>query len=113
MPGYAAHEVGSGFIDQRGVLDRLAALTGLEAVRFFGASTPIPDQAVRELASRHLFDPEGLAHLAAVVSTTGPVFAYDYVGQRVSARPLHPDDLRSLPVFERTLGVPAAPLESA
>lgn len=113
MPGYAPHQVGAGFIDERGVRERLGAFTGLQAMRLFGGGGAIPDEAARRLDDLHLFDPEGLKDLAAVVTSTGPVFAYDYEGQRIAARPLHPDDIHALPASERALGVTVAPLEPA
>ncbi|TFC83303.1 hypothetical protein E3T23_02740 [Cryobacterium cheniae] len=112
MPGYDVHQVGAGFVNTNAVLDRLAEISGLQVVRLFGgAGISLTHEAANELAALRPFDARQLRELAGIISVTGPQFAYDYRGERVAAQPLHPEDVRDLPIFERTLGVSAGPLD--
>ncbi|MBT2551268.1 S8 family serine peptidase [Arthrobacter sp. ISL-65] len=112
MPGYGPHQVGAGFVSTDAVLDRLAAISGLEVVRLFDrAAVNLTDEAANELSTLRVFDAGQLKDLENIIYVTGPQFAYDYRGERVAAKPLDSEDVRSLPIFERTLGVSAGPLD--
>lgn len=86
VPDRGPHEVGAGFVDQDGVLARLAALTGADAADLL-ATGPLGEAAKVELGRHRVFDPDQLALLAGVVQVTSPVWAFDYASQQLGRVP--------------------------
>lgn len=87
MPGYAAHEVGRGFIDGGRVRNRLAALTFRDIVGWFSAQRCDGDVGDR-LSKHRVFVGEELDLLDQVLRSTGPHVRYDYRTQEVTVLPV-------------------------
>ena len=84
VPGASELEAGAGFVDQAGVIDRLAKITGAEMWAWFGTG-PMPDDA--GFAQLRPFDDAGLRELASVVAMTGPTVKFDHSRGRWAALP--------------------------
>ncbi len=88
IPGYAAHEVGAGFLDRDVVLDWLAARNGLDVLGWFTSEPVDADHpAAAELARRHPFDRDSLAGLHSAVVNTWPLWCYDYRTRQLGHQP--------------------------
>lgn len=85
MGGYAAHEVGRGFIDVDRVIGALSRVTFADLDRWFGTPSPTGHPA----AQLRPFVADGLAMLDGLVRRSGPSVRYDYrTGRTVMVPPL-------------------------
>lgn len=110
IPGYGPHEVGAGFVDIDRVVARLATVSGLDLVSWFGPAeasavlrTRDPAVASR-LADLRVFDPDTLRVLDLTLRSTGPVYFYDWQTRRLPFAPLAAGELDSMNLDERLSG---------
>jgi hypothetical protein len=110
VPGRGPHEVGAGFVDEDRVMSRLAALTGLDLVRWFGGNRNFDPALLTEpvrnqLASIQVFDRDELDLLSLVLRATGPLFMYDWRTGRVAFEPVSESTLALMNLDEQLNGI--------
>jgi hypothetical protein len=104
MPGYGTHQVGAGFVSERGFIEWLAGQTVADLLRPFVEPVAALDAIPAALRASRAFDGDELADLAAALQRSRPVWMFDYRSGTfgVNRTPLE-GELR-LPTTGRSLG---------